>query len=96
MTIREFKVAQGLTTKPVKGKLTRPVTIINWSFKRVDVSLEVQAFQIGPCLGDEIADLEQEGRRGIARLQTKDPQLWLHLDQCHCPLKRKAQDHVAY
>merc|ERR1719469_921902 len=42
MTVREFKVAQALTTKPVKGMLTGPITILNWSFPRIDVSRESQ------------------------------------------------------
>ncbi|CAN0400644.1 unnamed protein product, partial [Ectocarpus sp. 12 AP-2014] len=36
MTTREFKVAQELTPRPVKGMLTGPVTILNWSFPRLD------------------------------------------------------------
>lgn len=61
MTVREFKVAQDLTTKPVKGMLTGPVTILNWSFPRVDISRKEQAFQIGLAIRDEIADLEDAG-----------------------------------
>lgn len=61
MTVREFKVAQSLTTKPVKGMLTGPVTILNWSFPRVDVTRETQAMQIALAIRDEIADLEQAG-----------------------------------
>ena len=37
MTVREFQVAQSLTQKPVKGMLTAPITILNWSFPRADV-----------------------------------------------------------
>lgn len=61
MTTREFAVAQALTTKPVKGMLTGPVTILNWSFPRIDVSRETQAMQIGLVVRDEIADLEKVG-----------------------------------
>lgn len=61
MTIREFSVAQALTSKPVKGMLTGPVTILNWSFPREDVSRETQAMQIGLAIRDEIADLEEAG-----------------------------------
>lgn len=42
MTIREFKVAQALTSRPVKGMLTGPVTTLNWSFVRTDVSRKEQ------------------------------------------------------
>jgi 5-methyltetrahydropteroyltriglutamate--homocysteine methyltransferase len=59
MTVREFAVAQSLTSKPVKGMLTGPVTILNWSFPRVDVSRETQAMQIGLAIRDEITDLEE-------------------------------------
>jgi 5-methyltetrahydropteroyltriglutamate--homocysteine methyltransferase len=59
MTTREFAVAQSLTKKPVKGMLTGPVTILNWSFPRIDVSRETQAMQIGLAIRDEIADLEK-------------------------------------
>ena len=59
MTVREFKVAQALTTKPVKGMLTGPVTILNWSFPRIDVSRESQAMQIALAIREEIVDLEQ-------------------------------------
>lgn len=61
MTTREFIVAQALTTKPVKGMLTGPVTILNWSFPRVDISRKEQAMQIGLAIRDEIYDLEQAG-----------------------------------
>lgn len=61
MTVREFKVAQALTTKPVKGMLTGPVTILNWSFPRTDISRQEQAFQIALALREEVADLEAAG-----------------------------------
>jgi 5-methyltetrahydropteroyltriglutamate--homocysteine methyltransferase len=61
MTTREFIVAQALTRKPVKGMLTGPVTILNWSFPRVDISRKEQAMQIGLAIRDEIHDLEQAG-----------------------------------
>jgi 5-methyltetrahydropteroyltriglutamate--homocysteine methyltransferase len=49
MTVREFAVAQALTSKPVKGMLTGPVTILNWSFPRKDVSRRAQAYQVRLC-----------------------------------------------
>jgi 5-methyltetrahydropteroyltriglutamate--homocysteine methyltransferase len=61
MTVREFQVAQALTKKPVKGMLTGPVTILNWSFPRSDIPRKLQAMQIGLCIRDEIRDLEQAG-----------------------------------
>ncbi|KAI9907838.1 hypothetical protein PsorP6_016594 [Peronosclerospora sorghi] len=58
MTVREFAIAQSFTTKPVKGMLTGPVTILNWSFPRKDISRKDQAFQLALCLRDEVSDLE--------------------------------------
>ena len=59
MTTREFAVAQSHTRKPVKGIITGPVTILNWSFPRIDISRETQAMQIGLAIRDEITDLEK-------------------------------------
>ncbi len=44
------QVAQSLTTRPVKGMLTGPVTILNWSFPRKDLSRRAQAFQLALAL----------------------------------------------
>jgi 5-methyltetrahydropteroyltriglutamate--homocysteine methyltransferase len=72
MTIREFLVAQALTEKPVKGMLTGPVTILNWSFPRMDLSRREQAMQIAMCIRQEIADLEAANCRVI---QVDEPAL---------------------
>ncbi|CAN0105875.1 unnamed protein product [Ascophyllum nodosum] len=72
MTTREFKVAQALTSHPVKGMLTGPVTILNWSFPRMDVTRKDQAFQIALALSDEVADLEAAGCKII---QVDEPAL---------------------
>jgi 5-methyltetrahydropteroyltriglutamate--homocysteine methyltransferase len=82
MTVREFAVAQGMTSKPVKGMLTGPITIINWSFPRKDVSREVQAYQLGLALREEVIDLEAAGCRIV---QVDDPALREGL-----PLKEEA------
>ncbi len=65
MTIREFKVAQSLTKKIVKGMLTGPVTMINWSFTRIDIPRSEQAMQIAFALRDEVADLEAAGAKMV-------------------------------
>lgn len=57
--------AQSLTKKPVKGMLTGPVTILNWSFPREDISLKEMAFQIGIAIREEVLDLEKAGIRII-------------------------------
>ncbi|BAZ18228.1 5-methyltetrahydropteroyltriglutamate--homocysteine S-methyltransferase (plasmid) [Calothrix sp. NIES-4071] len=72
MTVREFKVAQSLTEKPVKGMLTAPVTILNWSYPRTDIARSEQAFQIALALRDEVADLEAAGAKVI---QVDEPAL---------------------
>lgn len=61
MTVREFLVAQRLTELPVKGMLTGPVTMLNWSFARNDVSRSTTAFQLALAIRDEVADLEKAG-----------------------------------
>lgn len=65
MTVREFKVAQSLTNKIVKGMLTGPVTMINWSFTRTDIPRSEQAMQIALALRDEVADLEAAGAKMV-------------------------------
>jgi len=72
MTVREFQVAQALTQNPVKWMLTGPVTILNWSFPRADLSRQEQAFQIALALREEVADLEAAGAQVI---QVDEPAL---------------------
>ncbi|CAK4208824.1 unnamed protein product [Aphanomyces euteiches] len=73
MTVREFKVAQGFSVnKPVKGMLTGPVTILNWSFPRLDISRKDQAYQLALCLRDEVAALESAG---CSIIQVDEPAL---------------------
>jgi 5-methyltetrahydropteroyltriglutamate--homocysteine methyltransferase len=72
MTVREFEVAQSFTEKPVKGMLTGPVTILNWSYPRTDVPRREVAFQIALALREEIAGLEAAGARVI---QVDEPAL---------------------
>jgi 5-methyltetrahydropteroyltriglutamate--homocysteine methyltransferase len=65
MTVRESRYAQSLTKKPVKGMLTGPVTILNWSFARGDLPRPQVADQIALALRDETVDLEAAGIRII-------------------------------
>ncbi|MDF7627213.1 5-methyltetrahydropteroyltriglutamate--homocysteine S-methyltransferase [Lactobacillaceae bacterium L1_55_11] len=53
--------AQSLTDKPVKGMLTGPVTIFNWSFPREDISPKQSVTQIALAIQDEVLDLEEHG-----------------------------------
>ena len=61
MTVKWITYAQSLTEKPVKGMLTGPVTIINWSFVRQDKPKSVIAKQIAIALREEITDLQNGG-----------------------------------
>lgn len=61
MTVRWWRLAQSLTSKPVKGMLTGPVTILNWSFVRDDLPRETVSRQIALAIRDEVADLEAAG-----------------------------------
>lgn len=65
MTLEWSKYAQSLTSKPMKGMLTGPVTILNWSFPREDISLKECAYQIALAIRDEVLDLEEAGIRII-------------------------------
>ncbi|KJA30139.1 hypothetical protein HYPSUDRAFT_126472 [Hypholoma sublateritium FD-334 SS-4] len=70
MTVKWSSYAQSLTTKPMKGMLTGPVTILNWSFPRADVSRELQSKQLALALRDEVIDLE---KAGISAIQVDEP-----------------------
>lgn len=80
MTVKESVYAQSLTKKPVKGMLTGPITILNWSFVRDDISRHEVANQIALALRKEIEVLEQNG---IKMVQVDEPALreGLPLDQ---------------
>ncbi len=65
MTVRWSVYAQSLTEKPMKGMLTGPVTILNWSFPREDISLKESALQIALAIREEVLDLEANGIRII-------------------------------
>lgn len=72
ITVKESVYAQTLTDKPVKGMLTGPVTILNWSFVRDDIPrVEVQN-QIALALRKEIEELENNG---IRMIQVDEPAL---------------------
>ena len=61
MTVKWSVYAQSLTKKPMKGMLTGPVTILNWSFPREDISLKESAYQIALAIREEVLDLEANG-----------------------------------
>lgn len=65
MTLDWWRYAQSLTKKPMKGMLTGPVTILNWSFARDDQPRSVTCRQLALAIRDEVADLEKAGARII-------------------------------
>ena len=80
MTVRWSKFAQEQTSSIVKGMLTGPITILQWSFVRDDQPRQTTAEQIAFAIRDEVADLE---KNGIRMIQIDEPALREGL-----PLKR--------
>ena len=70
MTVEWSVYAQSLTQKPMKGMLTGPVTILQWSFVRDDQPRSQTAMQIALAIGDEVKDLE---KAGINIIQIDEP-----------------------
>jgi 5-methyltetrahydropteroyltriglutamate--homocysteine methyltransferase len=81
MTVDWSVYAQSLTKKPMKGMLTGPVTILQWSFVRDDQPRSVTAGQLALALRDEVLDLE---KAGIKVIQIDEPAVREGL-----PLRRK-------
>ncbi len=65
MTVEWIRYAQSLTAKPMKGMLTGPVTILNWSFVRDDQPRSRSCFQLALAMREEVLDLEKAGVRVI-------------------------------
>ncbi|RQU71106.1 5-methyltetrahydropteroyltriglutamate--homocysteine S-methyltransferase [Burkholderia cenocepacia] len=65
MTVEWIAYAQSLTRKPMKGMLTGPVTILNWSFVRDDQPRAVSCYQLALAIREEVLDLERAGVRVI-------------------------------
>ena len=86
MTVDWSTYAQSLTDRPVKGMLTGPVTILQWSFVRDDQPRADTCRQIALAVRDEVADLQDAG---IGVIQVDEPALREGL-----PLRRT--DHKAY
>jgi 5-methyltetrahydropteroyltriglutamate--homocysteine methyltransferase len=84
MTVGWTQLAQSMTTRPVKGMLTGPVTILCWSFVRDDLPRSEACRQIALAIRDEVADLEAAG---IGIIQIDEPALREGL-----PLAREARE----
>jgi 5-methyltetrahydropteroyltriglutamate--homocysteine methyltransferase len=65
MTVETTRYAQSLTERPMKGMLTGPITMLQWSFVRDDQPREQTALQLALAIRDEVADLEAAGIRII-------------------------------
>jgi 5-methyltetrahydropteroyltriglutamate--homocysteine methyltransferase len=84
MTVETARYAQSLTAKPVKGMLTGPITMLQWSFVRDDQPRRDTAMQLALAIREEVADLE---RAGIRIIQIDEPALREGL-----PLKQRDWD----
>ena len=65
ITVETTRYAQSLTDRPMKGMLTGPVTMLQWSFVRDDQPREASAMQLALAIRDEVTDLEAAGIRVI-------------------------------
>lgn len=72
ITVRWINYAQTLTNKPVKGILTGPITMMQWSFVREDLQNSVMALQLSLAIKDEVLDLEKSG---VNIIQIDEPAL---------------------
>jgi 5-methyltetrahydropteroyltriglutamate--homocysteine methyltransferase len=72
MTLKWTNYARSLTSHPMKGMLTGPITVLQWSFVRNDIPRQQTAWQIALALRDEVKDLEAAGIRVI---QVDEPAL---------------------
>jgi 5-methyltetrahydropteroyltriglutamate--homocysteine methyltransferase len=89
MTVAWSSYAQSLTKKPMKGMLTGPITILQWSFVRDDQPRSTTAAQIALAIRDEVCDLE---KAGIGIIQIDEPAIREGL-----PLRRDAwRDYLAW
>ncbi|KAF9404681.1 methionine-synthesizing 5- methyltetrahydropteroyltriglutamate--homocysteine methyltransferase [Podila epigama] len=70
MTVEWSTYAQSLTSKPMKGMLTGPVTCLQWSFVRDDIPRSVVCTQLALAIRDEVVDLE---KAGIVHIQVDEP-----------------------
>ncbi|MBN8435810.1 5-methyltetrahydropteroyltriglutamate--homocysteine S-methyltransferase [Priestia flexa] len=84
MTVKEIVYAQSLTEKVVKGMLTGPITILNWSFPRTDISKYESMNQIALAIRKEVKALEEAG---VHMIQVDEPALREGL-----PIRAEKQD----
>lgn len=87
-TVRWISYAQSFTKKAVKGMLTGPVTIVQWSYPREDISREAQFYQVAEALAVEVRALVSTG---IRHIQIDEPALREGL-----PLEREKQSHYLF
>ncbi len=85
MTVKWAKYAQSLTEKSVKGIITGPVTMVQWSFPREDISKNAQFYEMAEALAEEVDDLI---KAGIKHIQIDEPALREGL-----PLEHSKREH---
>lgn len=71
-TVDWIQYAQSLTPKPVKGMITGPVTLVQWSYPREDISKEAQFYDCAEPLRGEVSDLVHAG---VKHIQIDEPAL---------------------
>jgi 5-methyltetrahydropteroyltriglutamate--homocysteine methyltransferase len=86
ITVAWSRYAQSRTSRPVKGMLTGPVTMVKWSFPRDDQPLSETTMQVALAVRDEVADLEAAG---VGIIQVDEPAIREGM-----PLRR--EQHAAY
>ncbi|MBI4355852.1 MAG: methionine synthase [Candidatus Omnitrophica bacterium] len=103
ITIEWFKFAQGLTKKPVKGMLTGPYTIMDWSFNEHYPNRRAVALAIARVIHDEAKDLERAGATYIQidepALSTRTEEIDLAIEAmkiCTQGLRAKTITHICY
>ena len=109
MTVKWITYAQSKSKKIVKGMLTGPITIMNWSFIREDLPIQKIAYQIGIAMRSEVLDLEKAGIKVIqideAALREKLPIRHIEWEEylewaikafrlTHCKVKKQTQIHT--
>lgn len=109
MTVKWITYAQSKTNRPVKGMLTGPITIMNWSFIREDLPIQKIAYQIGIAIRSEVLDLEKASIQVIqideAALREKLPIRHIEWDEyldwaikafrlTHSKVKKETQIHT--
>jgi 5-methyltetrahydropteroyltriglutamate--homocysteine methyltransferase len=103
ITVETFKYAQSLTPKPVKGMLTGPYTMMDWSFNEYYLSRKDAALGLAEVIHQEVADLEKAGAKYIQidepALSTRPEEIELAIEAMSIVtsgIKSKTISHICY